>query len=109
MSDKKIVVEKATPKEILTGFYNGHLKEFLAASVRLRVAETSDPHETVGQRQVPPLGPNQQPAVVDIKAKEMIPHEKKIYNMQAKFLLSVEEGFKEIEKDPTPWRTNTQK
>tara|TARA_Y100000310_G_C20606406_1_gene775704 strand:+ start:305 stop:631 length:327 start_codon:yes stop_codon:yes gene_type:complete len=105
--DKK-PIEKVTLKEILTGFYNGHLREFLAASVRLRAAKNSDPNEVVGQRQVPPLGPNQLPTIVDIKAKEVIIVEQKTYDIQAKFLLSVEEGLKEVEKNPTPWR-DTQK
>jgi|TARA_R100000049_G_C1949380_1_gene96100 hypothetical protein len=102
-------IEKIPPKEILIGFYNGHLKGYLAAAIRLRAAKAADPNEVVGTREIPPLGPNQLPNTVDIKAKEMIPVEEKALRIQRGFLLSVEEGLKLIEKDPTPWRKNTQK
>ena len=102
--DKQEEIKKATPEEVLITFYNGHLRDFVAADVRLRVAKNSDPNEITGSRLAPPLGPNQQPLRIDMRAKEIVPEEQKTYNMQAKFLCAVEEGLEEYKKNPTPWR-----
>ena len=101
--DKQEEIKKATIEEILISFYNGHLRDFLAAAVRLKVAQNSEPNEMVGFRLAPPLGPNQQPLQIDMRAKEMIPEEEKTFNVQAKFLRAVEERLEEYKKNQTPW------
>ena len=103
MVDKQEEIKKATIEEILITFYNGHLRDFLAATVRLKVAQNSEPNEMVGFRLAPPLGPNQQPMRIDMRAKEMIPEEEKTFNIQAKFLCAVEETSEEYKKNQTPW------
>ena len=100
---KQEEIKKATIEEILITFYNGHLRDFLAAAVRLKVAQNSEPNEMVGFRLAPPLGPNQQPMRIDMRAKEMIPEEEKTFNVQAKFLRAVEERLEEYKKNQTPW------
>ena len=102
-------VKKATIEEVLISFYNGHLREFLAAAVRLKASQDSDPNEVLGFRESPPLGPNQMPMRIDLRAKEMVPMEEKNYNIQAKFLRAVEGRLEDYKKDTTPWRKDLQK
>ncbi len=109
MDKEPVETKKATAEEVLIGFYNAHLRDFLAAAVRLRACKISDPNEVVGSRQAAALGPNQPPVIIEVKAKEMTVQEQKTYNMNAKFLRAVEEELEVAKKNPTLWRDTTRK
>jgi len=98
MSEK--IVEQ-TPQEQLTIFRNGHLKDFIAACIRLEQAKQSNLDEIVGFREHP--GPGGSVVRIDMNAKDMIKQEEKTVKIQARFLIAIERVAEQFKKNPTLW------
>jgi len=102
--EKEVKLKKYTPQEVMDSFYNGHLREYISATIRLKWAQSYDPDEFVAQSQGPQMGKNQIPATVRHKAKEMIAKEEETIKVNRKFILAVEELEKEFVIDSKPWQ-----
>lgn len=99
MSEKN---EEITPELQLLAFRNGHLKDFIAAKIRLGQAEQADPEETVGFQERPAHGGGV--VRVEVKAKDVIKNEKENIKHQSRFLIAIEKLEQEFKKNKTPWR-----
>lgn len=98
------VIKRVTPQEVIDQFFSGHLRDYLAACARIKMAQKYNPEEFIAQRQGPQVKPGQLPSVVKLKAKEMIEEEKKTIRGNKYFLLAIEELEKELKLNSTPWR-----
>ena len=97
-------IEKNTPQDVVNGFHNGHLKEYLAGKVRLKVCTMASPKDVVGKRPIPPMAPGQPPGAVDVTAKEMAAQEERNIDLQGKFLRAVEKVEEDLKKNEKPWQ-----
>src|SRR3990167_7644366 len=76
-------------QRLVTVFKNGHLRDFIAACVKLETIKQYDPNETAGVRQMPPLN-GQMPILIDVKAKDAVKNAEKEVDTQSKFLIAIE-------------------
>ena len=104
MAEEVEKIKRATPQEIMDRFFNAHCRDYLAAIIRLKMAQKYDPEEFIGARQGPSVGKDQPPSLIRLKAKEFVEKEKNEIKTHQKFLLAIEELEKELKLDSTPWR-----
>lgn len=104
MAEEKETVKRATPQEIMDRFFNAHCRDYLAAIIRLKMAQKYDPDEIIAQKQGPVVAKGQLPSTIRMKAKEMIDQEKKVIEGNKNFILAIEELEGELKTDSTPWR-----
>ena len=97
-------VKEITADEHLMVFKNGHLRDFIAACVKLETIKQYDPNETAGVRQMPPLN-GQMPILIDVKAKDAVKNAEKEVDTQSKFLIAIEKVGEQFKINNELWKT----
>ena len=106
--EKQVIkVRKLSAEEILSSFYNIHLKEVMSAFINIDIYERKNPNDVVGERAGPPLREGQMGLKIQVKAKEALDMEKKRFENQSEVLISIErrlEQLKKIKQDNQIWQ-----
>ena len=102
MSKESEKIIERTPEEQLIAFKNGHLKDFIAAFIRLEMASQYDENEDVGFKQIQH---GNMVSTVPVKAKDIIRDEKLNLKSNANFLIAIEKVSEEFRKNKEVWKT----
>jgi|GEM_PF-4881127 len=99
-------IKEASAEEIIIGFRNGHLKNYLAAVARMRVAKSYPANEIIAQQQSNVPSGNNMPQTIAISAKKLAEMEARTADDQARYVNELEAMLEELKTNPTPWKQN---
>lgn len=92
----KPIIERLSPDDIINDFHNNNLRDYIIARNDILIFSKYDPDERIGMREGPPLGNNNVPTTIDVKAKNALEEAKKKAENKLQVLVCLEQLREEM-------------